>query len=58
MIVRVSAPVDKPLTPEEARLELEDRGMQFLVFVDAETMSPSVLYRRPGGDYGLVQAEN
>jgi ribosomal subunit interface protein len=57
-IVRVSAPVDKPLTPEEARLELEDRGMQFLVFTDAETMLPSVLYRRPGGDYGLVQAEN
>lgn len=58
MIVRVSPPVDKPLAPEEARLELEERGLQFLVFIDAETMLPSVLYRRPGGDYGLVQAES
>jgi ribosomal subunit interface protein len=58
MIVRVSPPLDKPLTPEEARLELEERGMQFLVFIDAGTMLPSVLYRRPGGDYGLVQAES
>ena len=58
VIVRVSPPIDKPLTPEEARLELEERGMQFLVFIDAETMLPSVLYHRPDGDYGLVQAES
>ena len=58
VIVRVSPPIDKPLTPDEARLELDERGMQFLVFIDAETMSPSVLYRRPDGDYGLVQPES
>ena len=58
VIVRVSPPFDKPLTAEEARLELDERGMQFLVFIDAQTMQPSVLYRRPDGDYGLVQAES
>ena len=58
VIVRVSPPIDKPLTPDEARLELEERGMQFLVFIDAQSMLPSVLYRRPDGDYGLVQAES
>jgi putative sigma-54 modulation protein len=56
-IVRVSPPVDKPLTPEEARLELDERGLQFLVFITAESMRPAVLYRRPDGDYGLVEAE-
>ena len=57
VIVRVSPPVDKPLTPEEARLELEERGMAFLVFLDAETMRPAVLYHRPDGTYGLVEHE-
>ena len=57
VIVRVSSPVDKPLTPEEARLELEERGMAFLVFLDAETMQPAVLYHRPDGTYGLVESE-
>lgn len=57
VIVRVSPPVDKPLTPEEARLELEERGLAFLVFIDAETMRPAVLYGRPDGSYGLVEHE-
>lgn len=57
VIVRVSPPIDKPLTPEEARLELDERGMAFLVFVDAETMRPAVLYHRPDGSYGLVAHE-
>jgi ribosomal subunit interface protein len=56
-IVRVSPPVDKPLTPEEARLELDERGLTFIVFIDAETMRPAVLYRRADGDFGLVEAE-
>lgn len=57
VIVRVSPPVDKPLTAEEARLELDERGLAFLVFVDADTMRPAVLYHRPDGTYGLVEHE-
>jgi putative sigma-54 modulation protein len=57
VIVRVSPPVDKPLTPEEARLELDERGLAFLVFIDAATMGPAVLYHRPDGTYGLVAHE-
>ena len=56
-IVRVSPPVDKPLTPEEARVELEERSLAFMVFIDAGTMRPAVLFRRADGDYGLVEAE-
>jgi putative sigma-54 modulation protein len=58
VIVRVSPPVDKPLTPEEARFELDDRDLPFIVFIDAETMRPAVMYKRPDGIYGLVEAES
>lgn len=57
VIVRVSPPVDKPLTPEEARLELDERGLNFLIFIDADSMRPAVLYHRPDGTYGLVEYE-
>jgi ribosomal subunit interface protein len=54
-IVPMSPPVDKPLTPEEARLELEDRRLSFLAFIDAESMRPAVLFKRDAGDYGLIE---
>jgi putative sigma-54 modulation protein len=55
-IVRRPAQMTKPLTPEEARLELESRGLAFLFFTNAESMQPSVLYRRKAG-FGLIEHE-
>jgi putative sigma-54 modulation protein len=55
-IVRVPARVTKPLTPDEARFELESRGLNFLLFTNAETMSPAVIYRRETG-FGLIEPE-
>lgn len=57
-IVRMTSPIDKPLTPEEARLELEDRKLLFLLFTDAESMRPAVLFKRDDGDYGLIEHGN
>jgi putative sigma-54 modulation protein len=57
-IVRAGTPVAKPLTPEEARIELDARGFEFLMFTDAESMRPAVLYRRTSGDYGLIEPES
>lgn len=57
LIVRVRPTSDKPLMPEEARLELEDRHLQFLMFTNAESMRPAVLFRRDAGDYGLIEHE-
>ncbi len=55
-IVRRPPNVTKPLTPEEARLELESRGLAFLFFTNSESMQPNVLYRRKAG-FGLIEPE-
>jgi putative sigma-54 modulation protein len=57
LIVRRSAQLVKPLEPEEAMLELESRGLQFLLFTNAETMRSAVIYRRKT-DFGLIEPEN
>lgn len=57
VIVRRSAQLVKPMEPEEAMLELESRGLQFLLFTNAETMRPAVIYRRKT-DFGLIEPEN
>ncbi len=54
-IVKTKALELKPMTPEEAILQLELLGHDFFVFTSAETESVSVLYRRHDGDYGLIE---
>ena len=44
----------KPLTPEDAAIELESSGRDLLVFRDAETERINVLHRLQDGNYGLV----
>jgi len=44
----------KPMTPEEAAMQLEDTGNEFLVFYNAQTKEVNVIYRRKDGNYGLV----
>lgn len=55
-IVRQRQSDGKPMSPEEAVLELEAANLQFLLFTNAESMAPGVLYRRPDGSYGLIEA--
>ena len=45
----------KPMTPEDAVLQLELLGHDFFVFENAETRSVSVVYRRRDGTYGLIE---
>jgi putative sigma-54 modulation protein len=45
----------KPATPEEAIEELEALGHAFYFFLNSETDSYSVLYRRTAGGYGLIE---
>lgn len=47
----------KPLTAEDAVLELEATGEDLLVFRDARTDRMNVVYRRKDGHYGLVDPE-
>jgi putative sigma-54 modulation protein len=58
LIVRMTPLFDKPLTPEEARLELEDRDLLFVTFTNAETMHPAVLFKRDAGGFGLIEHES
>jgi putative sigma-54 modulation protein len=45
----------KPMTAEEAVLQLELVGHDFFVFKNAESDEVNVVYRRKGGGYGLIE---
>ncbi|MCS6902942.1 MAG: ribosome-associated translation inhibitor RaiA [Candidatus Bipolaricaulota bacterium] len=45
----------KPMTIEEARLQLESYHKDFLVFIDAESRDLNILHRRQDGQYELLQ---
>ena len=46
---------DKPMSPEEARLELELANKIFIMFKNADTGKVNVIYRKNDGDYGLIE---
>jgi putative sigma-54 modulation protein len=54
-IVKTKSVDLKPMSFEEAILQLELLGHDFFVFASAETDDVNVLYRRRDGDYGLIQ---
>ena len=54
-IVKVKQFVMKPMTPEEAALQMETLGHDFFFFQSADSDQPSVLYRRRDGAYGLIE---
>ncbi|HLN64539.1 MAG TPA: ribosome-associated translation inhibitor RaiA [Symbiobacteriaceae bacterium] len=47
----------KPLTVEEAIVQMNLLSHDFFVFANAETDRVNVLYRRKDGDYGLLEPE-
>lgn len=57
-IVKVKQFMIKPMTPEEAALQLELVGHDFFVFTNAESHETAVVYRRRDGNYGLIEAQN
>ena len=46
----------KPMTAEEAALELSDKTDSFVVFRDADTNRVGVLYKRQDGNFGLIES--
>jgi putative sigma-54 modulation protein len=56
-IVRTKQFAVKPMTPEEAVLQLELVGHDFFVFRNADTDRINVVYRRKKGGYGLIEPE-
>ena len=47
----------KPMSPEEAILQLELVGHDFFVFQNADTGDVNVVYRRRDGAYGLIEPQ-
>lgn len=56
-VVRTKRFALKPMTVEEAMMQLELLGHDFFVFRRMETGEVNVLYRRRAGDYGLIAPE-
>ena len=56
-IVRTKRFAMRPMTPEEAGLQMEMLGHDFFFFLDAESGKYCVLYHRDDGDLGLIEPE-
>jgi putative sigma-54 modulation protein len=57
-IVKTKQFMVKPMTPEEAALQLELVGHDFFVFTNSESNETAVVYRRRDGNYGLIEAQS
>jgi len=55
-IIRTKQFTAKPMTVEEASLQMELLGHDFYLFKDAQTGHATVLYRRRDGHLGLIEA--
>lgn len=53
-IVGTDAYEPKPMSVDEAALQLDSLDNEFLVFLNAETEGVNVIYRRKNGDFGLI----
>ncbi|MEW6321759.1 MAG: ribosome-associated translation inhibitor RaiA [Acidobacteriota bacterium] len=56
-IVRAARYSVRPMTVDEAALELEDRAEPFIVFRDAGSDVVNVLYRRKDGHFALIEPD-
>ncbi len=57
-IVRVKRFAMKPMTAEDAALQMELLGHGFFAFRNASTMEVNVVYRRIDGAYGVIEPES
>ncbi|TDU06334.1 ribosomal subunit interface protein [Streptomyces sp. 846.5] len=54
LIVREKTHAAVPMALDQAFYEMELVGHDFFLFMDTDTMQPSVVYRRHGYDYGVI----
>jgi putative sigma-54 modulation protein len=57
-IVRRKTFSAKPMTLDEAMLQMEMLGHDFFAFANAETEQVNVLYRRRDGNFGLLEPQS
>lgn len=54
-LIRTRKFAPKPMDANEAMMQLKLSDDIFLVFLDAETNRVSVIYKKKGGDFGLIE---
>jgi len=57
VVIRTKDHPAAPMTLDQALYEMELVGHDWFLFVDVETMRPSVVYRRRGWNYGVIRLE-
>jgi len=58
VVIRKKVFASVPMTVDDALYYMELVGHDFYLFVDQETMRPSVVYRRKGWDYGVISLDD
>lgn len=56
-IIRTKTHALKPMTPEEAALQMELLGHDFFLFFDPQSEQVEAVYRRRDGGYGLIEPD-
>ncbi len=56
-IVKTKKFVMKPMSPEEASLQMDLLGHSFYVFNNEDTAQVNVIYKRKDGNFGLIEPE-
>ncbi|TIH37837.1 ribosome hibernation-promoting factor, HPF/YfiA family [Subtercola vilae] len=54
VVIRKKVFAASPMTVDDALYLMELVGHDFYLFIDQETLRPSVVYRRKGWDYGVI----
>lgn len=54
-IVKIKKYKDKPMSAEEAILQMNLLGHEFYIFTNSETNDKEVVYKRKDGNYGLIE---
>ena len=57
VIVKRKIIENKPMSEEEAILQMELLGHQFYMYKDSDTNKPAVVYKRNDGNYGVIESE-
>lgn len=57
-IARVKRHVLRPMTPEDAAIQMDALGHDFFMFRNADTEEINVIYLRHDGNYGLLEPAN
>ena len=58
VVIKTSTETVKPMSVEEAVMQMDLLHKDFIVFTDSDSNEINVLYRRKDGNYGLIEPHN